>query len=345
MMKNKSNIVLAMAVALFSFAFALSSCDYSEDELEPSGELTSYQLPQGNHDYDQRIVDFYKKYGVCLLYQFTDKDAYWTPSGWKMYQFNADAPSSSSTGLSMTCADPNYVGQQINLLEEVWFSRFNDKMLKELLPLKILLCDHVDSCYVKIRWDFSTTPVSQIPTEYKDPVPGWYNYDNICVGYGNSGILTMTDKEKKRLTDRILHLWPEYIAAYAAKPTEEFENSVPYGNFSAYKSYIKDCCELGILDGTSTATATSDWRKFIIMMLNYPESLLNDENATVGQYDSWSNPAYGASSIHEAKDFRGILTSVKDVNGLVKKRYQMVREFFIANYGFDLQSVGNTFSY
>ena len=38
----------------------------------------------------------------------------------------------------------------------------------------------------------------------------------------------------------------------------------------------------------------------------------------------------------------GILNPVKDVNGLLKKRYDMVRNYFIENYNMDLQKVGNT---
>lgn len=331
-----------MAIMAFATsAFALTSCDYSEDALEPSGIASAYTLPQGDHAYDQTIVDFYKKYGSVILYKFTDKDAYWTPTGWKMYQLNEESPSASVTGPTLTCANEAYVAQQLQLLNEVWFSKFNDKMLKEFLPTKILLCDQLDSCYVKIKWDFSVTPVAQIPDPHADPVPAWYNFDNIAVAYGNANIGNMTAKEKARLQDRIMHLWPEYICTNLLKPTEEFANSAAYGAFPSSASYIKDCCALGILSETYSASAASDWRKFMIMMLNYPESLLNDANITVGQWDGWTHPEYGASSIHEAKDYQGILTSVKDTNGLVLKRYKMVRQYFIDNYGFDLQSVGN----
>lgn len=61
--------------------FFVVSC-YDEKDLEPSGITSSYSVPQGTHDYDDVIVDIYNKYGSCLLYKFTDKDTYWTPSGW-----------------------------------------------------------------------------------------------------------------------------------------------------------------------------------------------------------------------------------------------------------------------
>ena len=36
-----------------------------------------------------------------------------------------------------------------------------------------------------------------------------------------------------------------------------------------------------------------------------------------------------------------ILNPAKDVNGLLKKRYDMVRDYFIENYNMDLQKIGN----
>lgn len=41
-----------MAFAALAATVTLASCDYDEDELTPSDETSSYQLPQGSHDYD-----------------------------------------------------------------------------------------------------------------------------------------------------------------------------------------------------------------------------------------------------------------------------------------------------
>ena len=66
---------------LLSWLLCAVAC-YDEKELSPSGIISSYSVPQGEHDYDDVIVEYYNKYGSCLLYKFTDKDTYWTPSGW-----------------------------------------------------------------------------------------------------------------------------------------------------------------------------------------------------------------------------------------------------------------------
>lgn len=49
-----------------------ASC-YDEKRLEPSGEISSYSVPQGTHDYDDVIVDIFNQYGSCLLYKYTEK--------------------------------------------------------------------------------------------------------------------------------------------------------------------------------------------------------------------------------------------------------------------------------
>ena len=53
-------------------------------------------------------------------------------------------------------------------------------------------------------------------------------------------------------------------------------------------------------------------------------------------------PEYNNNWDSTSKNWDGILNPVKDVNGLLKKRYDMVRNYFIENYNMDLQKVGNT---
>lgn len=56
-----------------------------EDALTPLGvEEPFLSLPQGNHDYDQRIMDLYNDYGVSVFYRFEPKDVYqnWTADAW-----------------------------------------------------------------------------------------------------------------------------------------------------------------------------------------------------------------------------------------------------------------------
>ncbi len=113
-MKNKYMLLLAV------LALCFTACNYDEDELEPSNELTSYQLPQGNHDYDQTIVDFYKNYGVYLLYDFTEKDAYWYVTGWRKFVEQEEYTTAYPGGdYIVKPSDQNYIKQQLAMLDEV----------------------------------------------------------------------------------------------------------------------------------------------------------------------------------------------------------------------------------
>ena len=54
------------------------SCSDDDETLVPSDPVvTIIELPQGDHDYDTRIVDFYHRTGVYLLYKFSDKEIYY----------------------------------------------------------------------------------------------------------------------------------------------------------------------------------------------------------------------------------------------------------------------------
>ena len=52
-------------------------------------------------------------------------------------------------------------------------------------------------------------------------------------------------------------------------------------------------------------------------------------------------PEFNSDWDYTEKNWDGLLNTVKDVNGLLKKRYDMVRNYFIENYNMDLQKVGN----
>ena len=186
-----------MAFAALAATVTLASCDYDEDELTPSDETSSYQLPQGSHDYDATIQKFYDDNGVYLLYKFADKDAYWTPTGWT--NGTPSEGDDGKQGFTVKAADENYVGQQINLLDEVWFSKLSATAKKQLLPTLILLCSEVND----VAYMYTFTPVFKAYYG-ESPLLSHYNYDNICVTYGSSGVTSLTGEQKKAYGSSIL---------------------------------------------------------------------------------------------------------------------------------------------
>ncbi|WP_343561518.1 hypothetical protein [Sphingobacterium sp.] len=107
----------------------LVSCK-KEAALEPSVIKLEYSLPQGNHAYDSRIVNFYQTYKTFILYQFTDADFRWNFNGNISYVAQQ--------------ADPAHVETALNFFDKELFAYYSPELLKTMLPYKILLCKKIE---------------------------------------------------------------------------------------------------------------------------------------------------------------------------------------------------------
>lgn len=325
-----------LACVAFAALAAFTSCNYDEDELTPSGVTSSYQLPQGSHDYDATIQKFYEENGVYLLYKFSNKDAYWTPSGWTNGTPSED--NSGKQGFTVKAADETYVGQQVNLLNEVWFSKLSATAKKRLLPTIILLCSEVNN--VVFTYDFFPVFKSYYA---ESPILSHYNYANLCVTYGSSAITSLTEAQKKEYANSIIESWAEYISEHKAEPTSEFSTSIDYSSTAiTYLSSPAECCAAGTLNAGYNTTAVKDWQLFLDMMMLYPESYLTEDAGDLSNVWSFTNYVNGDYVYDYEGIFHGILNLKRDTKGLLKQRYDIVRNYFITNYDFDPQSVGNS---
>jgi hypothetical protein len=330
--------ILTAAVFTVMSTAVMSSCSYDEDELSPSNDTSSFVLPQGNHDYDATIQKFFDDYGVYLLYNFTDKDAYWTPSGWTNGEVTSDE-SDGKQGFTVVKADENYVGQQLSLLNEVWFSKVPESARKALLPTVILLCSEVND--ITMSWDFSSYPFKQVCSP--SPITSHYNYDNIAVSYGSEAVTSLTDEQKQAISRDLMITWVQYMSERKATPTSEFTSSINYSSSDVTKVYYAaEACAVGTLNAGYQTSAAKDWALFLDMMLMYPESYLTEDAGEFSQWQSFTNYVNGGYVYDYDNVFHGILNAKKDTKGILKQRYDLVRNYFINTYNFDPQSVGNT---
>lgn len=299
---------------------AISACSNSEGDLTPSGDALTYKLPQGNNDYDQTIVDFYNKYGTYILYQFNDKDAYWTPSGWKNGAEGAMS-AGGKQGYLVKASESANIKQQLSLLKEVWFDSYTDKFLKAYLPAKILLCSEIDS----IVYDWSSYPFKLKGVK----IGAWYNYYNICTSYGNSDVNSMTATDKRIFKDKINRVFIQSIIERAIVTLpDEFTSATNYTGVLSISDNTKLWARGTFPDGYS-ATPLRDWGFFMRMMVCHTYDFLSTPPAYIDTYDT------------SEASWEGILSPEKDVNGIIKKRYDMVRNYYIKNYDIDLQNIGN----
>lgn len=318
MKQNKSIYIGLLLLLIFAAA-----C-YDEKDLKPSGVTSSYSVPQGTHDYDDVIVDIYNRYGVYLLYKYTDKDTYWTPSGW----MDGALGETGKSGYIIAPVDENYVGEQVELIQDAWFDTYSDEFLKEFLPIKIMLCSDIDSVYMV--WDFSSYPFKQVYEGKK--VKAWYNYDNICVSYGSEAVTQMTKADSLAFRHKMNQtLIESMIGRKKSVPLKEFEEITNYQTDGIGYMSASNLWKLGVPRSVSyNVTVENDWKSFLLMMVTFSEEFLT------------RTPEYNSDWDYTMQNWDGILNPVKDVNGLLKKRYDIVRNYFIENYNMDLQKIGNT---
>lgn len=328
--------ILNTALAMLLTLAAATSCSDSEDTLEPTGISSAYHLPQGNHDYDQRIVDFFNQTGTYILYDFTPKEACWSPNKLKLgWPGDEDT---GEEGYAPVKADDKYVGKALDLLDEVFLKYYSDKCKKELMPIKILLCSQLDSVYQD--YEYIRDPNLHVVVSYKSsPVPAWYNYHSLCVNYVNDKLDALTAKEKNYLKYYLnIEFMKSIMVEGLVAPTKEFEAvvdysklpSIPYANKRFEAGSFPEMMYFTSFDGSMNASAKRDWYEFMYIMITYPESFLTDDNVT-SDYRYYSVDAM----------FHGVLSPVKDTKGLLRLRYNMVRDYFKTNYGTDLQAIGN----
>jgi hypothetical protein len=305
---------LTYIIIIFSLAVLMCTACKKEGALTASEGEQGYVLPQGTHSYDAGIMNLYSKYGTYFLYKFTDKDTYWTPTGWK----NATSlPSGAwTTGYGATQADENYIGQQLALIDKLWFSFYTEKFLKSFLPAKVMLCASVDSIY-------STTLFNPIRyVKNVKSVGAWYNYDNICINYGNAGVTSMTAADSVRFLAKANLIFIQSIPGRSlSAPTNDFISVANYsGTFNTQASAYAQ----GIITiYYNTRSPQADWNAYMEAMVSRSETNLNKSTANIDM------------------TYMGILNATKDSNGKIRQRYNIVRNFFINNYGVDLQAIGN----
>ena len=127
-----------------SFIFILCSCE-KEDDLKISEKKTQrFDLPQGNHDFDEQIVEWHNDYETAVLYKFSNADI--------NYHFTS---SSNDVNYDVKVeADEEGIRAAVKFLKEDFFDLYSDKVKKELFPSKILMAGmlYQNGNYVPL-WD------------------------------------------------------------------------------------------------------------------------------------------------------------------------------------------------
>ena len=133
-----AGLLLPVLTLLFSCSDEAAPEAYQGDE--PVVHETT--LPQGNHDYDNTIMDWHKKYGVYPLYKFSDEDWFWSVTGDIRWSYDASRDQTNA-GYKIYQGEETQVGNLISLLQQRVFCYFPDSVLKSILPQKMLLAGRI----------------------------------------------------------------------------------------------------------------------------------------------------------------------------------------------------------
>ena len=295
---------IMLYIGLSVFIYGMIACD--DDNLIPTTRPEfGYSVPQGEHDYDDRIVDWKNRCNFFILYEYQPRDIYWSVSGWnEAYdKGTSDGGATWQAGIKATEADQNYVGQQLDLLENKFLRFYQDTMLRRCMPLKLLLCSELYN-------------VKNAGTHTLANVVNGFDY--LAVNWGAESILSMTATQQNQFRVDINNTFLiRLIDNSKTVQTPEFYKGTNYtDNVTNQNMY-----ERGFVKASKNQK--DDWPNYINAIISTPYS------------DLIAKP--------QANDYtsKGILHSDKDKNGLIRKKYDIIIEHYKTNYKVDLQAIGD----
>lgn len=288
----------------------LWGCDDTDKiEVREEGEQF-FVLPQGNHDFDKTIVEWFDKYGFYTLYQWEDKDLYWNYSSW------LNAGRKSDLDFWAFPADENYVSAQLSLIKTTLIDLYPEKLLK-YMPLKLILCSTV--------W----VPVNK--TVY-DPAEGWVTRTDSSqiATYRGYDCLAVTGGREETLSNKLKR---ELQRGIGVALLERFANTaqvvVPeeFAEISDYTPEWYDDPDYMFAEGflskwtVGGSYSLAEARKYdfvtYIMLVAYALEELE------------SYPDYSKESAN-IPSWIGALHEYRDVNGLVRKKYEIAVNYLKA---------------
>lgn len=281
-MKNLPYLILS-----FFLLISCISCKKKEAALEPSLLEIQYKLPQGNHDYDPKLVELSNKYGSYFLYKFSAVD----------FNYNPVFVSPGFAALySAEMADEAYVGKVLDFVEKNWLNYYNDDFLKANLPFKVLLGQNIQS---------KSAPVQNYTV--------LANYNQITLGNFSAAFDQMTDVDKKTYLNR-LH--------------------IAFWTFIGNKNKLEIPTAFSALSNYTLTTITPENMYTFGFLLD----LSKEDNKPIKDFLSYIS---AITSKSKAELDATILKPSTDVNGLIRKKYDIIINYYKQKYNMDLQAIGN----
>lgn len=288
----------------------LNSCAKDKEIGEISPLTDDYILPQGKApEADARIVTLYEKYGSYFLYEFKQRDF-----DWKLVDVSLGDGEMDYMAYSYTPADPMYVGDVLDMLDVVWFCFYPDDFLKKTIPYRVLLVSTLEEIDLYYEETFE-----------KDY---WIDANKIVISHCSGVLREMSGEDKRELKNvlqrDLMYYW--LSAGIFEIPNEFYEVSdyssnadieIESENYARHRGFVP--------------TWTGEW-------VEWSEYMMNVNNPMYLTYDQ-QNDLYAYLE-------RMIMCTSQEWEEdlkypLVRQKYDILRNYFKENYGFDVQAIGD----
>lgn len=321
------NIIYGITAAFvcLTAAFSMSSCSKDVPIGDPVTINAGYDLPQtGASDEDNaRIMDIYEKWSSYVLYDVDSTDVYWKQI--------AGTASSGGVVYRFVEGDPQYVGDMLDYLDDIWWHYFSDEFLQSGgIPFRVYLVEE----YYYYR-DWGSSGVS--PNYYMD----YYMVDDNAIIISGMSQVASYDEDTKRTKKRALvsELFQSWISRGLLGTPEEFYTISDYTNEPDVEIVYDSETMTSVFPPEDIEELRT--RGFIPKYANpyspYNELLTYSGQWTSGYFDPSSNDFdYYISQIFNATD-ETVAEFLK--YDAVATKWNIILDYYKDNYDIDLRFI------
>ena len=266
--------------------FLWTGCNDDDEKLTPSTEPEfRYVLPQGDHDYDTKIVSWYEDCGIYFLYKFEDKDVYYNENDrWAGFVEDTSRINESelvfyNPGLHVELPDEEYVGKQLEWVEKLFLNHYSKELLKKKMVKKVILAKNVTYCH-----RLGNNILSEQERDYFNNIA-----NTLIFSHGDASVENLANKDMLKMKND-LHTWmltEKLVDDYPMAELEDFLSVTDYSKTLSADYYEEWMSEgwLGRLANSEEEAKRTDVRTYLEMIITTPKEILEIDVNSISYRD------------------------------------------------------------